>query len=266
MKREDRLWQSSSNVWLVSCFILKIFIFSWLFFTCAQSALHVYSTYSCLCWKVRTERSTQRETEQHIYSHICKWIQRWLYSTEIYTHIYGYSHFTFSHSHLSNFQFQHSLCKAEVLVHFDLVSVFVPQCRGLLLHVAHLNSSTAGWCFQSSVTLKKKKNVQVKSLKHRLTLHLSTTQHSGVTSQLKYSIKWGPGTNVAGKMMTIGQIMKTQFCENFHRAVNLINESSSLLSKNSKFAGFSIFCVSYCQLLYFLFCFKCWRKRLSLWE
>lgn len=114
--------------------------------------------------------------------------------------------------------------------------------------------------------IKKEKNVQVKSLKHRLTLHLSTTQHSGVTSQLKYSIKWGPGTNVAGKMMTIGQIMKTRFCENFHRAVNLINESSSLLSKNSKFAGFSIFCVSYCQLLYFLFCFKCWRKRLSLWE
>lgn len=158
MKREDRDCDRAVQMSGLFPVLFWKYLFSLdFFFTCAQSALHVYSTYSCLCWKVRTERSTQRETEQHIYSHICKWIQRWLYSTEIYTYIYGYSHFTFSHSHLSNFQFQHSLCKAEVLVHFDLVSVFVPQCRGLLLHVAHLNSSTAGWCFQSSVTLKKKK-------------------------------------------------------------------------------------------------------------
>lgn len=35
----------------------------------------------------------------------------------------------------------------------------------------------------------------------RLTLHFSITQHSGVTSYPKYSIKWGPGTNMAGVNM-----------------------------------------------------------------
>lgn len=45
-------------------------------------------------------------------------------------------------SYLSDFQLQDSLSEAEVLLRLNLVSVFVPNRRGFLLHVAHLNDTT----------------------------------------------------------------------------------------------------------------------------
>lgn len=49
----------------------------------------------------------------------------------------------------------------------------------------------------SIFVFKKKKRLFVQQW--CLTLHFSTTQHSGVTSQLMYSMKWGPAANTAGK-------------------------------------------------------------------
>lgn len=92
-----------------------------------------------------------------------------------------YSKFLPKDSYLSDFQLQDSLSEAEVLVRFDLMSILVPQRRRFLLHVAHLK------CITSCLLRMVRYAVSVtccfgKALKFGLTLHLSKTQHSGVTS------------------------------------------------------------------------------------
>lgn len=98
-----------------------------------------------------------------------------------YTNIHINSDICFISVHLSNFQLQHALCEAEVFLCFDFVTIFVPECWGFLLYISYLKCKTP-----------RHLSLKFCLFLFALTLHLSTTQQSGVTSYPRYSIKWGP--------------------------------------------------------------------------